>query len=113
MQPHTHRFTPLTKEDVADVLGVSLRTIENWVASEVFPAPASIGGRVFWHPDVFYSWLDHRLRSGTRDAGSGAPRTAPASQTKNPPRSSERDRIRSQNLRRVRAIAAGAMAEVM
>lgn len=55
-------FRPLTKEAIAEVLSVSPRTIEHWVDQELMPPPASIGNRVFWHPDIFYSWLDQRLR---------------------------------------------------
>ncbi|MBM5665785.1 helix-turn-helix transcriptional regulator [Burkholderia pseudomallei] len=55
-------FTPMTKDDVAEVLGVSIRTIENLVKARQMPAPSRIGGRVLWHPDVFYSWLDMVLR---------------------------------------------------
>jgi excisionase family DNA binding protein len=35
----TTAFKPLTKDDLADVLGVSLRTIENWVNDRTLPAP--------------------------------------------------------------------------
>ncbi|MCO5119736.1 MAG: helix-turn-helix domain-containing protein [Burkholderiaceae bacterium] len=54
-------FEPLTKEDVADVLGVSVRTIENWVNDGTLPAPKRLGNRVYWHPGVFFGWLEHRL----------------------------------------------------
>lgn len=53
----------MTKEHVADVLGVSIRTIENLVKAGKMPAPGHIGGRVLWHPDVFYTWLDEALRA--------------------------------------------------
>jgi excisionase family DNA binding protein len=57
----TTAFKPLTKDDLADVLGVSLRTIENWVNDRTLPAPKKLGNRVYWHPNVFYAWLEHRL----------------------------------------------------
>jgi excisionase family DNA binding protein len=57
----TTAFKPLTKDDVADVLGVSLRTIENWVNERTLPAPKKLGNRVYWHPAVFYAWLEHQL----------------------------------------------------
>ena len=57
----TAAFKPLSKHDLADVLGVSLRTIENWVNEGVLPAPTKLGNRVYWHPNVFYGWLDRRL----------------------------------------------------
>lgn len=54
-------FKPLTKDDIAGVLSVSSRTIENWVNEGTVPPPAKIGNRVYWHPGVFYAWLDQRL----------------------------------------------------
>lgn len=60
-------FVPMTKECVAEVLGVSIRTVENLVKSERMPAPGYIGGRVLWHPDVFYGWLDQALRASAVD----------------------------------------------
>ena len=55
-------FTPLTKDDVAQVLGITPRTVENWVDQGNMPRPACIGNRVYWHPELFYVWLDQRLR---------------------------------------------------
>lgn len=55
-------FRPLTKSDVAEILGISMRTIENMVKSQRMPAPAHVGGRALWHPEIFYSWLDKELR---------------------------------------------------
>lgn len=63
----TAAFMPLNKQDVAQILGVSIRTVENFVSKGRMPAPAHIGARVLWHPDVFYAWLDQALRSGGWD----------------------------------------------
>lgn len=60
MSPIT-AFKPMSKEDVADVLGVSVRTVENWVNEGTLPAPTKLGNRVYWHPNAFYAWLDQRL----------------------------------------------------
>lgn len=62
MMAYAAPFKPLTKDDIAEILGVSTRTIEIWVGQRTIPAPTPIGSRVFWHPDVFYSWLDQHLR---------------------------------------------------
>lgn len=51
----------MTKDAVADVLGVSARTIENWVNDGIVPAPKKLGNRVYWHPNAFYAWLDGYL----------------------------------------------------
>ncbi len=57
----TNAFKPMTKDDVAEVLGLSLRTVENWVNEGTLPFPKKLGNRVYWHPQVFYSWLERRL----------------------------------------------------
>jgi predicted DNA-binding transcriptional regulator AlpA len=76
-------FKPLSKNDVADVLGVSLRTLENWVNDGSLPAPAKLGNRCYWHPAVFYAWLERRLLGGGVTADAGAP-DAPHAQTSVP-----------------------------
>lgn len=54
----------MSKDDVADVLGVSLRTVENWVNDGTLPPPAKLGNRCYWLPSLFYSWLERRLSCG-------------------------------------------------
>jgi predicted DNA-binding transcriptional regulator AlpA len=56
-------FKPLSKQDVADAIGCSIRTVENLVSSGELPPPVTIGRRVFWHPEIFYAWLDSTLRA--------------------------------------------------
>lgn len=48
----------ITKEVAAELLSVSKRTIDNWIADNVLPMPTSIGRRVYWHPDIFREWQD-------------------------------------------------------
>lgn len=60
MTPPT-AFQPLTKENVADLLGISTRCIENWVNNGTLIAPARLGNRVYWHPEVFFKWLGDYL----------------------------------------------------
>jgi len=66
----TAPFAPMTKEDVAAVLMCTTRTVENLVKSREIPIPKLLAGRVFWHPDVFYSWLDSSLRGAPSARGS-------------------------------------------
>ena len=54
-------FQPIIKERAAEILSVSKRTIENWIAAGEMPAPVEIGRRVYWHPDTFYGWLNQKL----------------------------------------------------
>lgn len=57
----TCSYQPITKEKAAEILTVSLRTINYWIADGTLPSPVSIGRRVYWHPENFYAWLDRRL----------------------------------------------------
>ena len=56
-------FTPLTKQDIQRICQVSLRTIDYWLKRGIIPTPMTIPGsrKVYWHPDVFYGWLNQRL----------------------------------------------------
>jgi predicted DNA-binding transcriptional regulator AlpA len=67
-------FTPLTKQAVADSLGISIRSVENWINDGILPAPAKLGNRVYWHPDVYFGWLSQRLKADS----SAEPQSAPA-----------------------------------
>lgn len=68
----TEPFVPMTKEAVAAVLECTTRTIDNMVSSGELPKPIRIAGRAFWHPKVFYTWLDSLLRGKLVGAESGA-----------------------------------------
>lgn len=63
----TVEFRPLTREDVAEVLGISVRTVENWVNDGILIAPGRLGQRVYWHPRHFYAWLDRALAGADSD----------------------------------------------
>jgi hypothetical protein len=54
-------FKPVSKADAAEVLGVSTKTIDNYIKSGLLPAPRPFGGRELWHPDVFYARLHGAL----------------------------------------------------
>lgn len=56
-----HPFRPLSRADVAEVFGVTVRTIDNWVNDGTVPAPVKLGNRNYWHPGKFFTWLDRRL----------------------------------------------------
>ena len=75
---------PITKEAAAKILTVSKRTIENWIADGSLLAPTSIGRRVYWHPDDFYSWLNQKLRGKPNSAI--APNENPSAPTRGRPR---------------------------
>lgn len=68
MTLHHTPFTPLSKQAVADLLDISIRSVENWINEGILPPPAKLGNRVFWHPDAFYGWLSQRLLEPVTDA---------------------------------------------
>ncbi|WP_250473101.1 helix-turn-helix domain-containing protein [Caballeronia sp. GAFFF1] len=68
----TTPFTPITKENAAQILSVSVRTIDHYVQDGRMPAPVHLGRRAYWHPEVFYAWLHRAL--GAPDAVSDAPK---------------------------------------
>lgn len=72
----TAPFVPMTKEAVAAVLDCTTRTIENMLNSGELPKPVKIAGRVFWHPEVFYTWLDSLLRGNGNETVSDVPPVA-------------------------------------
>lgn len=57
----TETYEPITKEAAAAILSVSKRTIDNWLADGTIVEPSTIGRRIYWHPDIFYAWLNDRL----------------------------------------------------
>lgn len=58
----TEPYKPLTKEDVAALMSVSKRTIDNWISDNTLPMPTQIGRRIYWHPDVITTWLNERFQ---------------------------------------------------
>jgi len=79
-------FKPLSCHDVAAILGVSVRTVENWRREQVIPPSVDIGGRVYWHPELFYAGLDATLRGNalTGDAVASAVKKLPISANRAP-----------------------------
>lgn len=109
----TAAFKPLSKEDISDVLGVSIRTVENWVNDGTLPAPKHLGSRVYWHPSVFYGWLEQRLtadeepgqRNGSVAPALTRPQVAkPARGSK--PAKTEMDRLRNRESAKLEALMA-------
>ena len=60
---HVQPFKPLTKEDVANILGITTRCVEIWVEQGLLPRWQKVGNRSLWHPDVFFGWLDGYLKA--------------------------------------------------
>ena len=68
---------PISIPLAAAILGVSRRTIYHWVETGVMPAPGKIGGRAYWLPSDFNSWLERCLSMPSRTLCIAAPSTSP------------------------------------
>jgi predicted DNA-binding transcriptional regulator AlpA len=68
------KFEMLTKEDIATILKISLRTVENWVADGLLPPPATIGSIRRWHSGEFYAFMERTYfpRNSTQPMSAGA-----------------------------------------
>ncbi len=75
----TQPFTPITREDAARILSVSVTTIEHMIVTGVLPLPRTLGNqrRLYWHPDVFYSALNRLLRPDPGQSECGVFESAP------------------------------------
>jgi hypothetical protein len=63
-------LTPVTREDAARILSVSLSKLDEMIEDGILPPPRTLGGRrLYWHPHIFYSRLDQLLRSDTGATG--------------------------------------------
>lgn len=51
------KITLLTREDLAAIMGVSVRTIDRWNGT-VLPRGLKIGGRVFWKAEAILKYLE-------------------------------------------------------
>ena len=54
-------FKPVSKPDAAALLGVSTKTIDNYIRAGLLPPPRPFGGRELWHPDCFFAVLRDAL----------------------------------------------------
>ena len=74
----TTPFKPITREEAAEILSVSLSTLDNMIAAGAMPAPRTIGSsrRKYWHPTLFYAWLDQQLRAEPTAEASTPPQAA-------------------------------------
>jgi hypothetical protein len=107
-------FKPLRRGDVAAILGVSDRTLDNWQKSGKMPKSKGIEGCVYWHPEVFYSWLNQALQPspGSDSAqvscsGDSSPGRAEKSAQAPATRSQSTARVIAKNKERLAKMAAG------
>jgi excisionase family DNA binding protein len=69
---HSEPIKPLTREDVASLLGVSDKTIDKLIRAGSLPKPWQLGScrRLYWHPDDWNAWIDRQRlgEPGLKDA---------------------------------------------
>lgn len=58
----------LKKNDVARVLGVCIRTLENMVQAGSFPKGVQCGKSLYWHPQIARDWLDSQFERQREEA---------------------------------------------
>jgi excisionase family DNA binding protein len=53
---------PLTREDVASLLGVSDKTIDKMIRERSLPRPWQVGScrRLYWHPEDWNAWIERQ-----------------------------------------------------
>jgi predicted DNA-binding transcriptional regulator AlpA len=56
-QEETMTDTLLTKAELAALLRVTMRTIDNYVKSKAIPKPVRVGRRALWHRQAIVSLL--------------------------------------------------------
>ena len=104
---HGATFKPLSRVDVAKILGVSIRTLDNWQRSGRLPRSVDIGGRAFWHSEVFYSWLDKTLRATAPDTATAPSLAQDAQRCRAPANIPAASRALDNNAAKLAAMAAG------
>jgi predicted DNA-binding transcriptional regulator AlpA len=53
--------TMLKVSDVSNMLGVSPKTVRNWIADGTIPPPVKINSRILrWDEDVIKEWINSR-----------------------------------------------------
>jgi hypothetical protein len=79
-------FKPITRQMATEILEVSLTTLDALVATGALPAPKPLGGsrRVYWLPEVFYTYL-RQILGADSETISGAQATDPMRQHETAP----------------------------
>lgn len=57
---HTPLPTLITKAQIAEYLGVTVRSVDRYVASGELPNPIRIGGRLRWRQQSILDFLERR-----------------------------------------------------
>ncbi len=69
VMPHCQEFRLVTRADVAQMFGVCVKTVDNYIKEGLLPHPVQFASREYWHPDDMQSFMDatfKRTLSGMR-----------------------------------------------
>lgn len=66
--PSTSKELPtlLTKKQIAEYLGVTVRSIDRYVAAGELPNPIRIGGRLRWRQQALAEFIERREQAAQR-----------------------------------------------
>lgn len=51
----------LTQREVAERLGIAVRTLRQWVQDDYFPPPMRVGRKPYYSEQVVKDWIDDRI----------------------------------------------------
>lgn len=74
----------ITKARAAEIMSVSKRTIDNWIANGTLPMPTTIGRKVYWHPADFSQWQNRLFERNTENTGVEHAPQRPRGRPRNP-----------------------------
>jgi len=58
VMPHCQEFRLVTRADVAQMFGVCVKTVDNYIKEGLLPQPVQFASREYWHPDDMQSFMD-------------------------------------------------------
>jgi|GEM_PF-2263424 hypothetical protein len=56
--PNCQEFRLVTRADVAQMFGVCVKTVDNYIKEGLLPQPVQFASREYWHPDDMRSFMD-------------------------------------------------------
>lgn len=62
-------FKLITKARAADMFGVDVKTIDNYIKAGKLPVPKQFVSKEYWHPEDFEAFLNETFRATRASAG--------------------------------------------
>jgi len=63
----------VTKAHAAEIFGVCVKSIDNYIAQGLLPRPVAFASREYWHPEVFEAFLAHTFKPSADAVHDAAP----------------------------------------